>query len=85
MKSRAALLAGGFALFALIPTRRAYGYMAYVDPGSGLLLLQTVGAVAAAAVYAFRRKLASLFRLGRSEPEREKSAEIPPVVEASPK
>jgi hypothetical protein len=42
---------------------RAY---AYVDPGSGLLALQSIAAAAAAGVYYMRRRIAALF--GRRKP-----------------
>lgn len=43
--------------------RRAY---AYVDPGSGLLAIQSIASVAAATGYFMRRKIAALF--GRKKP-----------------
>ncbi len=46
--------------------RRAY---AYVDPGSGLLALQSIAAAAAAGVYYMRRRIAAFF--GRSKPAAE--------------
>ena len=39
--------------------RRAWGY---VDPGSGLIALQTIASVAAAYVYMVRRKIRGLFK-----------------------
>jgi len=44
--------------------RRAWGY---VDPGSGLLALQSIASVAAAASYFLRRRIKALF--SRSKPE----------------
>jgi hypothetical protein len=38
--------------------RRAWGY---IDPGSGLVALQTIASVAAAGTYFMRRKLQGLF------------------------
>ncbi len=38
---------------------------AYTDPGSALLLFQSLGAVASGAIFYFRRKIRNLFR--RSE------------------
>ena len=38
--------------------RPAYGY---VDPGSGLLILQNVGAVATGILFFFRRRIKALF------------------------
>ena len=38
--------------------RRAWGY---VDPGSGLLLLQNVGAVVTGLLFFFRRRIKALF------------------------
>jgi hypothetical protein len=43
---------------ALGTERRA---LAYVDPGSGLLILQSVGSAAAAALYFMRRRISALF------------------------
>jgi hypothetical protein len=43
--------------------RRAY---AYIDPGSGMMALQTITAGLAAAGYFMRRKIAALF--GRKKP-----------------
>ncbi len=46
-------------LFALLATEhRAY---AYVDPGSGLLAIQSLASVAAAAGYFLRRRIAGFF------------------------
>ena len=43
---------------------------AYVDPGSGLLIYQTVGALATGATFWFRRRLKGLFsRTPISKPE----------------
>jgi hypothetical protein len=42
--------------------RRAY---AYIDPGSGLLLLQTVGAIMAGALFTLRRRIKALFTRSR--------------------
>jgi hypothetical protein len=43
---------------------------AYADPGSSLLILQTVGSVLTATGIYFRRRIASLFRKDKSsEPE----------------
>jgi hypothetical protein len=49
-----------FACFclALGTERRA---MAYVDPGSGLLILQSIGSALAAGAYFMRRRIAALF------------------------
>ena len=41
--------------------RRAY---AYIDPGSGLLIFQSIGAVVSGTLFYFRRRLKAL--LGRS-------------------
>ncbi len=46
-----------FFAFVLTSERAAY---AYVDPGAGLLVLQTVGATLAGVLLAFRRKLTGL-------------------------
>jgi len=42
--------------------RRAY---AYVDPGSGLLLLQAAGAIFTGALFTIRKKIKSLFTRNR--------------------
>jgi hypothetical protein len=39
---------------------------AYADPGSSLLILQTVGSVLTASALYFRRRIASLFRSNKS-------------------
>ncbi len=41
--------------------RRAY---AYIDPGSGLLIFQSVSAVVSATLFYFRRRLKALFGRG---------------------
>jgi hypothetical protein len=38
--------------------------LAYVDPGSGLLALQSLGSIAAAAAYFMRRRILALFGKG---------------------
>ena len=59
-------------VFALIATSRpAYGY---VDPGSGLLALQTFASVMAACGFFLRRRLKTLFRI-KSETREEKMIE----------
>jgi hypothetical protein len=50
--------------------RRAW---AYVDPGTGLIALQTLASVAAAYVYYVRRKIAGFFA-------RKKKAPVLPIV-----
>lgn len=45
--------------------RRAY---AYVDPGSGLLALQSFAAALAAAAYYMRRRIGALFGRGKQSP-----------------
>jgi hypothetical protein len=51
----------------LMTERQAH---AYADPGSSLLILQTVGSVVTAAGLYFRRRIASLFRRNKvQEPE----------------
>jgi hypothetical protein len=52
---------------------------AYADPGSGLLLLQIAGSMAAGALFIVRSKLRKLFRLGKThvdEPIVEQAQEI---------
>ena len=41
---------------------------AYVDPGSGLVIYQTVGALATAGLFWFRRRFKSLFTRNTSTP-----------------
>jgi hypothetical protein len=48
--------------------------LAYVDPGSGLLALQSLASVAAACGYFFRRRIKSLF--GRKDAEIEAVAVV---------
>jgi hypothetical protein len=45
--------------------RRAWGY---VDPGSGLIALQTIASVAAAYAYVVRRRIRSFFVRKKEEP-----------------
>jgi hypothetical protein len=60
MKKSVSVLLAILACFCLaIGTERRA--MAYVDPGSGLLILQSVGSAAAAVVYFMRRKIMGLF------------------------
>ena len=40
--------------------------LAYVDPGSGLMIVQTVGALATGAMIWFRRHIKALFLRGRT-------------------
>jgi hypothetical protein len=54
--------------------RRAY---AYVDPGSGLLMLQAAGTVVTGVLFTLRRRIKSLFT-------RTPSAETPPIESISP-
>jgi hypothetical protein len=54
--------------------RRAY---AYVDPGSGLLMLQAAGTVLTGVLFTLRRRIKSLFT-------RNKSAETPAIKPVSP-
>ena len=61
----------------LATERRA---MAYVDPGSGLLALQSVASVAAAAGYFMRRRIAALF--GKKDVS---SQPMPVVVKGDPR
>ena len=45
--------------------RRAWGY---VDPGSGLIALQTIASVAAAYAYVVRRKIRAFFSRKKEDP-----------------
>lgn len=55
--------------------RRAY---AYVDPGSGLLMLQAAGTVITGVLFTLRRRIKSLF-------SRNKPSESPAIETMSPK
>jgi hypothetical protein len=46
--------------------RRAWGY---VDPGSGLLALQTAASALAASTYLMRRYIRNLFTRGKKQPD----------------
>ena len=54
---------------------RAY---AYVDPGSGLLMLQAAGTIVTGVLFTLRKRIKSLF-------SRDKSSELPAVEAMSPK
>ena len=60
MKRIVSITLGLFTVFCLLlaTDRRA---MAYVDPGSGLLALQSIASVAAACGFFMRRQIGSLF------------------------
>lgn len=49
---------GGLLAFAIATERPAH---AYVDPGSGLLLIQTASSIVAGVLFYFRRRLGLLF------------------------
>jgi hypothetical protein len=59
----------------LATERRALGY---IDPGSGLLAIQSVGAVLAAAAFTMRRRILSLFGKGHQK----NAAGVPVAVSA---
>ncbi len=61
--------------FSLALERRAY---AYVDPGSGLLMLQAAGTVLTGVLFTLRKRIKSLFT--RNPP-----AEAPTIEATSPK
>ncbi|MGI4829053.1 MAG: hypothetical protein ACRYFU_12800 [Janthinobacterium lividum] len=50
---------------------------AYVDPGSGLVIYQAVGALATAGIFWFRRRLKSLFRRDANTERPGKSGSFP--------
>lgn len=54
--------------------------LAYVDPGSGLLALQSIGSVAAAAMYFMRRRIMALFGKSPSTTTAKKPAPVMPVA-----
>jgi hypothetical protein len=58
----------------LATERRA---LAYVDPGQGLIALQSIGAVMAASVFYLRRRILSLF--GKGQPAAKKPGANGPV------
>ena len=61
---RTALLAiDVFILLCLLSAAEKIAY-GYVDPGQGLLALQSIASAAAAAGYLFRRRLRAFFRRG---------------------
>lgn len=60
----------GFILFCCLAVMLEPRALAYIDPGSGLLITQTIGAVATAVVFWFRRQIRSLFVRGRSSGEK---------------
>ena len=47
--------------------------LAYVDPGSGLVIYQTVGALATAGLFWFRRRFKSLFTRNQASAEKPES------------
>ncbi len=55
--------------------RRAWGY---VDPGSGLIAIQTIASVAAAYAYVVRRRIRAFFTRKKDAP-----AEVLPVIAKS--
>jgi hypothetical protein len=63
----------------LMSERQAH---AYADPGSSLLILQTVGSVLTATGLYFRRRIASFFRRNKPE-ETETAAPETPVSPSS--
>jgi hypothetical protein len=65
LKALLALTTIGLALaFLLAVQRPAY---AYVDPGSGLLIMQSIGSVVMGGLLVFRRKLSKLLRSKSSD------------------
>ena len=56
--------------------RRAFGY---VDPGSGLLILQGVGTVLTGVLFTLRRRIKALFT--RSKPESREEKGVTPTAE----
>jgi hypothetical protein len=69
-------LSVAFCFCLLLATERRA--LAYVDPGQGLIALQSIGAVMAASVFYLRRRILSLF--GKSQPTPKKPAVIGPVA-----
>lgn len=54
--------------------RRAY---AYVDPGSGLLMLQAAGTVVTGVLFTLRRRIKSLFTRSQLAPKSAVEASVP--------
>ncbi len=61
--------------------RRAWGY---IDPGTGLVALQSVASVAAACSYFFRRRILSRFGIGLGDGKAKTAARVPVKVTADP-
>jgi hypothetical protein len=80
---RAPLLGVFLLSLVLSQGKTAYGFNGYVDPGSGLLALQTIGSILAAGLYYFRGKIASLFRRDNADRKEEVPAEVSPVAPES--
>jgi hypothetical protein len=82
MKRLASIVLAIFVVFcvAVAGEQRAY---AYVDPGSGLLVIQSAASVAAAVGYFFRRKLKALFGGKSSKPVVVEKATAEPAKRAS--
>lgn len=51
----------------LTAQQTAMGFTGYVDPGAGLLILQSLGSVVVGFLFVMRRKLARLLHLGKPE------------------
>jgi uncharacterized membrane protein len=69
-------LSVAFCLCLLLATERRA--LAYVDPGQGLIALQSIGAVMAASVFYLRRRILSLF--GKGQPAKKSVANGPVPV-----
>lgn len=68
-------------LFSALTLSLEQAAYAYVDPGSGLLLMQTIGSMFACAAIYFRRNILGLFQ--KSSPQEE--AEFAPAEKARSK
>jgi hypothetical protein len=55
---------------------------AYIDPGSGLLALQSAGAAVAALGYFLRRRVRAIFGAGKKTPEPIEPASVPVAIAA---
>jgi len=75
MKQIASLSLAVLTVFCLVlaTERRAWGY---IDPGTGLVALQSIASVAAACSYFMRRRILSLFGAGKDKIPARVSVEV---------
>jgi hypothetical protein len=76
------LLAAPVVFFMVVATeRRAWGY---IDPGTGLVALQSVASVAAACSYFFRRRILSRFGIRLGVAKEKTAVRVPVEAVAEP-